>query len=810
MPGDPAVLVALPLALEKVLSYRVSPDLEGLVRVGVRVLVPLGNRRRVGIVVGRDSEGRMGLRPILQVLDAGPVLDGPLLEFTRWVSDYYFAPWGQVLQAALPLELRLKEVRRLRLLPQGREVLEHPFARPPASARRILDLLARKGDLTEASLKRHLSGVSLRDLEDAARRGWLEIMGESRVPARREPAEEWVRAVEAKGLRPPRGAKQRSILGKLQQEGAPLPLGELCAQTGATRAAVHRLAKDGRVALESRAAKTPGPGSAPPENRSPILTPTPAQAAAIEALSRALTGRGFEPFLLEGVTGSGKTEVYLRAAEAARELGRQTLYLVPEIGLTPLLAERIRIRFREAMVVLHSGLAERARWEALRRIRRGEVSLVLGTRSAVFAPLSQLGLVVVDEEQDPSYYQSDSPRYHARDAALVRAQRSGAVVVLGSATPSLEAVASVRKGKFRHLVLPERVAARPQPDVRLIDMREEFRSTGVESLLSRELSAALASLRESGDQAMLLLNRRGYATFLLCRACGATLACASCSIPLTYHRAEDRMICHYCNRGRRVPAACPSCGSPHLHLGGAGTQRLEEAIRDLDPALRVARMDRDALKGKGHAGLLERFERRELDLLVGTQMLAKGHDFPGVTLVGVLSADSLLSLPDFRSAERTYQLLTQVAGRAGRGNRPGKVLVQAFAVDHPALQAAARHEPALFYERELRIRRLAEYPPWLALVQIRVEDRVAGRADGAALLLAERLRAVAKRRFKVLGPAPAPFPRLKGFFRRQILLKGTSRKALAAGVREAMLGLRDSGGSIRSRVVVEPDPRSLL
>ncbi len=808
MPGSSIASVALPLPMEKTLSYRIPPQMEPRVIPGVRVLVPLGDSRRVGVVVGRQEEPAHLLKDIVEVLDDHPLLDPPLLDFTRWVSDYYFAPWGMVLQAALPLELRIKVVRRLRLLSAGREALEHPFADLTAPARHILDLLARQGDLAESRVRKLIPKAGPQLIEELARRGRVEILKESHLTDRRPRSEEWLRATGDISRAPLRGAAQRRVLDLLNRATSAMRMAEVCAMASVSPAQIRALARGGRIALERReASKEPSPFKFPDR---PSLILTSAQSEALEKILPALGTGGFRPFLLEGVTGSGKTEVYLRAAEAARERGFQTLYLVPEIGLTPLLAGELRKRFGESLAVLHSGLSEKTRWESLRRIREGKVTLVLGTRSALFAPLPRLGLIVVDEEQDPSYYQAESPRYHARDGALVRAKNLGAVVILGSATPSLEAVAASRKEKFAHLTLPVRVQTRDLPEVRLVDMREEFRSTGRAALLSGELSEAVESLRESGNQGMLLLNRRGYATFLICRACGLTLACPSCAIALTYHRAEERLLCHYCNRRRKVPTACPRCASQHLYLGGSGTQRLEEAIRQLDPDLRVGRLDRDSARGAAQEQLLQRFQRRELDLLVGTQMLAKGHDFPGVTLVGILFADALLALPEFRAAERTYQLLTQMAGRAGRGSRPGRVIVQAYDTEHPALVAAATHQPEIFYERELRIRRLADYPPWVSLLQIRVEDRNARKGEELASQLAKDLRGVCEGRFQVLGPAPAPLSRLKGMFRRQILLKGPSRRAMAEGVRKILGSGASPLGKIRRGVIVEPDPQSLL
>ena len=800
--------VALALPLDKTLSYRVPPFLEHRVVSGVRVLVPLGESHRVGVVVQRVEEPPQTLKDILEVLDDHPLLNPPLLDFTRWVSEYYFAPWGLVLQAALPMELRLKVMRRLRLLRPGTEALEHPFSDLTTQGRRVLDLLARHGDLSEGRVVKRVPKAGPTLFEDLARRGWVEILKESRLPGRRLSSEEWVRAAGEAHRAGLRSAGRKRVMEVLAGAGTPVRLPELAQMAQVSGSLIRAMSKGGSVILERRRESQPPLRPKPFDEPTRVLTSD--QSAAVARILPALGGSVFQPFLLEGVTGSGKTEVYLQAAEAAREKGLQTLYLVPEIGLTPLLAGELRERFGESLAVLHSGLSERTRWEGLQRVREGSVTLVLGTRSALYAPLPRLGLIVVDEEQDPSYYQTESPRYHARDAALVRAKGLGAVVLLGSATPSLEAVAASRKGKLQHLTLPNRVQARELPEVRLVDMRQEFRSTGTTSLLSRELADAVASLRGSGNQGMLLLNRRGYATFLLCRACGATLTCPSCAIAMTYHRVEERLLCHYCNRQRSVPPACPQCGSQHLHLGGSGTQRLEEAIRRLDPDLRVGRLDRDSAKGAEQAQLLQSFQRRELDLLVGTQMLAKGHDFPGVTLVGVLFADSLLALPEFRAAERTYQLLAQMAGRAGRGVLPGRVIVQAYDIEHPALVAAARHQPELFYERELRIRQLTEYPPWVSLLQIRVEDRNAGRGEELASQMARGLRGVAAGRFRVVGPAPAPLPRLKGKFRRQILLKGTSRRAMAEAVRKVLGSAASRHGRLRRGVIVEPDPQSLL
>jgi len=804
--------VAVSVPLCRTFTYRIPPELTGVCRVGVRVVVPFGPGRKPGVVVAMmpPDHTALKLRPLSEVLDPSPVLDATLLDFTRWVADYYFSPWGQVIEAALPATLLSRRARRVALTESGRRILEDPFAEVRPAERAILDLLARKGALPETRLRQLVRRSPSKLCKALSVRGWIRVLDRSGFTQREDRSEEWVRF--RPGSSPvgslPKGKKQQRILAALTTGSGPVRTVELLRICGASRASLHSLARQGWVVLDTRAVeRAPEVSATDPVISAPELT-TPQRRAA-EAVMDSLEEGGFRTFLLEGVTGSGKTEVYLAAAAAALARGLGVLYLVPEIGLTPLLARRLSARFPGQVAMLHSGLPERERRDQWRRIREGKASLILGTRSALFSPHPRIGLVVVDEEQDSSYFQTESPRYNARDAALVRAQWLKATVILGSATPSVEAVDAVQRGKFRLLSLPYRVEARPMPEVRLIDMREEFKATGLQRLLSRDLIAAIRETHASGGQSLLLLNRRGFATFLMCRACGNILNCSRCHVALTYHRTEERLQCHYCNAHRHLPAVCPVCRSPHLHLGGAGTERLEEAIRIVDPSLRIARMDRDTVRGRGHAAVLERFERREIDLLLGTQMVAKGHDFPGVTLVGVLSADAYLGLPDFRAAERTYQIITQVAGRAGRGNRPGRVLVQAFATQHYALQAAASGEPARFYEHELRLRRLMHYPPYVALTRVLVKDRNPRRGEAHARCVADRLRSSSEGRFRVLGPSRSPLSRLRGESRYQVLLKGRKRADLASGVREALVFMERSGELPRN-LVVETDPKTLL
>jgi primosomal protein N' (replication factor Y) len=556
-----------------------------------------------------------------------------------------------------------------------------------------------------------------------------------------------------------------------------------------------------RPAAPALSATVPDPVAGP--------VPTPAQAAVLAPLLRAVDARAFEPFLLWGATGSGKTEVYLRAAEAALAAGRGVLYLVPEIGLTPLLVARIEARFPGQVATLHSAIPPRARRAAWEEIRSGEKRFVVGARSAVFAPLGALGLVIVDEEHDPSYKQEDAPRYHGRDVAIVRAQLASAPVVLGSATPSLESFHHARRGRYALLALGGRVEDRPLPQVRLVDMRDEFRSAGDVTPVSRPLADALVACLERGEQALILRNRRGWAAAILCPACGQRLTCRHCSLALTWHKKERRLRCHACGQKQPLPSACPACGGTDLRELGEGTERIEDEIAKVVPGARIQRMDRDTVRGRGaHESILRRFDAGEIDVLVGTQMIAKGHDFPRVTLVGVLGADHALGLPDFRAGERAFQLLTQVAGRAGRGEREGRVIAQAFDPGHPVLRHAQSQDYESFYEAEMRYRRALRYPPLAALVQIIVADAREAQAWRIANDVGAALDAASAGRLTITGPGPAPIERLRGLHRMQILVRSAGRRRLVETVAAALAPFEAT--SARRAIHIDVDPVSLL
>src|SRR5271169_525639 len=536
----------------------------------------------------------------------------------------------------------------------------------------------------------------------------------------------------------------------------------------------------------------------------------PAQQSALKRIKDGVAALKFSGMLLHGVTGSGKTAVYLAAMRGALEAGRSAILLVPEIGLTPAVAADLHQIFGDEVAILHSALSDRERAEQWHRIKRGDARMVVGTRSAVFAPVADLALIIVDEEHDSSYKQDETPRYHARDTAVMRAKMANAVVVLGSATPSLESYFNAKKNKYALVELPDRVEQRPLPEVEIIDMRQEFQETGHEQVISRKLAAEIQERFDRKEQVMVLLNRRGYSPVVLCRTCGKTLECQNCAISLTHHKREHKMVCHYCGYTAPVPKACGHCGSEYVYFLGTGSEKLEELLHGMFPQARIARLDRDTVRGhEDFERTLNALSEGELDLLVGTQMIAKGHDIHGVTLVGVVGADSALGLPDFRAAERTFQLLTQVAGRAGRGQAPGKVVLQTYFEDHYAVQYAARHDFTGFYEKELRFRSWMHYPPYSALANVLVRSDKLDEALQWSGTLGKWFEQNRHEGVRVLGPAAAPIMRLKRDYRYHFVLKSPSRQKLNATLR-AMLAYAAQRKIPRTQVIVDVDALWLM
>jgi primosomal protein N' (replication factor Y) len=603
------------------------------------------------------------------------------------------------------------------------------------------------------------------------------------------------------------GARQREALELLK--GAPEGIDTLSLdERGIGAPTVKRLAELGLIAVSRRRVeRDPMDGAAalPIAAREPHVL-TDEQASAFERLHALAAKETFTTVVLHGVTGSGKTELYLRIADAVRRSGRAVLMLVPEIALTPAVAGVFRATFGERVAIQHSGLSDGERHDQWQRIRRGDVDVVVGTRSAVFAPLQSLGLIIVDEEHDGSYKQEESPRYHGRDVAVVRGSHAGALVVLGSATPSLESFHNAELGRYSLITLERRVLDRPMADVRIVDMRAEYAASGPDVILSGPLTEAIGDRLARREQSIVLLNRRGFASAVFCRQCASTLECPNCSVSLTIHRAAGRARCHYCNHSTGIPKVCASCAGPYLEQIGFGTERVEAEIIERFPDVRVARVDRDTIRKRGAiAALLSRFGDGKIDVLVGTQMIAKGHDFPRVTLVGVISADVGLGLADFRAAERTFQLLTQVAGRAGRGEIRGEAIVQTLYPNHYSIRHACRQDYGAFYTEEITFRRGMRYPPSVAMINAVVKARTregamheAGEIVGALKLGGES--------FRVLGPAPAPLNRLKGEHRAQFFLKGTHRPTM----RQALQAVLSTRPDVRRRTIVDVDPMSVL
>ena len=608
----------------------------------------------------------------------------------------------------------------------------------------------------------------------------------------------------------PRSARQAAVIARLAADPDGVPVTTLVTE-GIGRDLVARLARAGLVCVSTQAVErdpfardTVAVGAASPDRQL-----TEEQAAAVDRLVGMASDGLFQAVLLHGITGSGKTEVYLRTAAAVCAAGRRVLMLVPEIALTPVLAALCRQTFGDRVAIQHSGLSDGERYDQWHRIRRGEVDVVVGTRSAVFTPLANLGLVIVDEEHDGSYKQEESPRYHARDVAIVRAQRSGALALLGSATPSLETFQNVVAGKYARLTLARRVQDRSLASVTLVDMREVYATEGADVVLSRALREALGACVARGEQAMVLLNRRGFATSVYCRQCAGTVECPHCSVSLVIHGsgARRRARCHYCDHAQAVPECCPSCRAPYLEHAGFGTERVEAEVVRAVPGARVARLDRDSIRRKGAlADLLARFKAGDIDVLVGTQMIAKGHDFPRVTLVGVVSADVGLAMADFRAAERTFQLLTQVVGRAGRGTTPGHAIVQTLHPTHYSVELGCAQDYERFFAREIAFRTAMHYPPAVALINLVVRGPHAGQVMESAMALVQALKRAAGGRCEVLGPAPAPLSRLRGDHRMQVLVKGSARTAM----RQLVTRVLASRPQWTRHMLVDVDPLNVL
>ena len=754
----------MPVPALGLLTYLV-PDDQQMPAAGARVVVPIGPRTLTGVVLGEAAAADTAytIKPIKRVVDDHAFVPADVIRLTQWVSDYYLAGPGATLAAALPPHGltartdRFKTVRVAALTAAGLDCVER--------------LAAHSGEAA--------GGVKL-------------------------------------------GKRQTEALHLLNSAADGLMIPAL-SERGISSAALTRLKTLGLVAIrDERVDRDPFEHAVSAIRPHADRQPTEEQQGALDRMLPLAAAQAFHVALIHGVTGSGKTEVYLRLADAVRQAGRGVLMLVPEIALTPQVAALFRARFGQAVAIQHSGLSDGERHDQWHRIRRGDVDVVIGTRSAVFAPLANPGLIIVDEEHDTSYKQDETPRYHGRDVAIMRGKFGGALVVIGSATPTIESYANALEGKYTLVTMHKRVHDRPLASVSVVNMREEIAEAGEDVVLSRPLLAGIDDRLARGEQSLILLNRRGFATAVVCRQCTAVLECPNCSISLTIHSMRGwsgrsaagegwKARCHYCNFQKIVPKTCEACAAPYMERVGFGTERVEAEIRHRFPTARIARVDRDTVRRKGSlVETLAKVAAREIDILIGTQMIAKGHDFPNCTLVGVISADVGLGLADFRSAERTFQLLTQVAGRAGRGERPGEAVIQSLLPHHYSIRLACAQDYRAFYDKEVEFRRAMRYPPQVAMVNVVVRGRTFPEAMDAARELADAARGgpgfVIAGGFAILGPAPAPLTKLRGEHRAQFFLKSNSRKAM----REALQLALSRTPSLAKRISIDVDPLSML
>ena len=823
------VEVALPLPVLHTFTYAVPEGMREAAVPGARVLVPFGRKERIGWidrVAEAPPTGR--ILPINGVLDAVPSVTPSLLRLGRWIGDYYVAPLGQVLRTALPAALCDSSTDYVELV----ESPERPYEGGGELDAKVLGWLrGREGPQAVSRLRRECGDrvwwPTIRRLEEA---GVVRVVTEA---PRAEPAVRTRRVLRLLSEIPSltererifgRAKRQRECFELVESMGGKAETAQLAGALGFSYPIVNALVEKGLAVVEEEEfSRDPYASIEAPEATS--FRPTEQQSAAIDALVAASRTKNPGTFLLRGVTGSGKTLVYIELLrEVVERQGRTAIVLVPEIALTPQTVGRFKAVFGDRVAVLHSALSDGERYDEWRSLRAGEKRIVVGARSAVFAPLDDLGAIVVDEEHEGSYKQGEAPRYHAREVAVVRAQTEGAVCVLGSATPSLESWAAAKGGKFNLLELPDRVGGRPMPPIRVVDLRVERKKQTASRgplqekapvIIADALAGAVRERLKRGEQTILLLNRRGYATFVQCRECGQVWHCPECNVSLTYHRRRARLTCHYCLHEEAAPSRCSACGSEDLSFRGVGTEQVERAVGEEFPSARVARMDVDTTSGKwAHHEILGRVERGEVDVLLGTQMIAKGLDFPNVTLVGVINADVGINLPDFRATERTFQLITQVAGRAGRGPKGGEVFVQTALPDHYAITAATDHDFIGFAARELDARREPQYPPHCRLVNVVVSGleeagtqeaavRAAGWLDG--LLRSRGVDSVA-----IVGPAPCPIDRIRGRWRWHLLLRSESAKMLGEVSRFFYERFDVPRGKLDLRVAVDRDPVSLL
>ncbi|MEO8650265.1 MAG: primosomal protein N' [Acidobacteriota bacterium] len=820
LPEHQFVEVALPLPMRQTFTYELPPGYRKMISCGARVLVPFGSRTLTGYAVALSPDlpaeasiERENIKRVTEVIDETPLLTAEILELTKWAADYYSASWGEMLKASLPSGINSATERIISITEKGRSILLRTTNLKPLPAR-LLHRLAESGNMRQDELeKEHDAAAVKRVIRTLAREGSIVVAHRSVAGKVKPKFRKAVRLLaNSSGIdgERPLTIPQQAVLNTLTENSGEMLFTELAESSSSGASVINTLVRRGVVEITKKEIVR-DPFSSESLLAIVELELNSDQQKVLSGVVSALDAGEYKAFLLHGVTGSGKTEIYIRAMRAALDNGKTALMLVPEIALTPIFSQRLRAVFGSEVAILHSNLSAGERFDEWRRIRDGRARIAIGTRSAVFAPLSNLGLVIVDEEHDASYRQQESPFYNGRDVAVMSANQTGAVVVLGSATPALETYFNAQNGKYTYLSLAARVGGRPMAEAQLIDMREVFRTAGKDVSISPILADAIRETHTRGEQSIILLNRRGFSSFVLCRSCGESLRCRNCDITLTYHKFDRRLTCHYCGYSVEVPKLCPFCESEYLYFIGEGTEQLEQKLRSGFEDIRIARVDRDSMSRRGEMSrTLNAFDRGEIDMLIGTQMLAKGHDFHNVTLVGIISVDTGLGLPDFRSAERTFQLITQAAGRAGRGELQGRVMIQTYYPDHYALKFAGLQDYDGFYAEEIKFRNRMAYPPFVVLASIMIKHADESYARRNADTLKSALTASnIDNSCRILGVAPASLAKLKGEYRFQILIKSTNRHRMRDLINIGTARAEASGCDPRT-VFVEIDPLNLM
>ncbi|MBW2150991.1 MAG: primosomal protein N' [Deltaproteobacteria bacterium] len=813
MTGLPYVEVAVDLPVYHTFTYEVPKPLSSIVCAGKRVLVPFSERKISGYVLGAGNPSIIkDVKPILDVLDETPLFPASMIPFFQWISSYYMHPIGNVIKCALPAGVNLYEAVIIELTEEGQAALTG--GELTSLEAKILKGLKRSGPCRLKKFLKNLEAdVSAALIHRLECRGWITRRKELRGAEIKPKMERFAALLDPTG--PLEGLSlQRLKIIEALSANPEMPVADLKKIVPSASRLIKAMEISGHVRLFHRAVYRDPFGESIPPDTPPILSAE--QQKAVETVLNSF-GKGFSTYLLAGVTGSGKTEVYMQLAAAALQQGYQVLVLVPEIALISQMQRRFRARFGDCVAILHSGLSGGERYDQWLRILRKEVNIAIGARSAIFAPFSEVGLIIVDEEHDSSYKQEHQLRYNARDLAVVRAKLQKAVVLLGSATPSVQSYHNVKRQNFVELILKNRVEKRCLPQITVVDLCKIRHKRGIRRFLSDELVVSIRETLNRSEQVLLFLNRRGYASFPICASCGEPVRCKNCDISLTLHRKINAYKCHYCGFAKPAVSNCSACGSAKIQLLGLGTEKIEGAVKSLFPTARVARMDRDTTRAKGSLlKLLKGLRSQTIDILVGTQMVAKGHDFPNITLVGIICADLSLNFPDFRAGERTFQLLAQVSGRAGRGESPGKVVLQTYNPNHFSIITAQQQDFIAFYEKEIQFREALKYPPFTRMILIKISGKNQQQTEKAAQAVGKSCRSMLKTlktsldTIQLLGPVAAPVPKISGRYRWQLLLKGSDVKALHRLVHQVLLDNRSLMNNRQVTVAVDVDPVDMM